>query len=268
MATSKIQIERINMTLFATGFLALVAATGPSTAHAGQSQPTARFEKELVALAQYNRTAPGDSVGTLFIGSSSIRLWNVKADFSGYRPLNHGFGGATVLDVLANYDLLTANYAPQTIIVYVGENDIVQGRDANAVAADIIALLSRLRADFPKSRIVYLSMKSSPARWLKRDAFEQANFVLMAQSELLGGFDYVDATSSLMLPGDTPDLTCFSPDGIHLSALGYARWRKIVDGYLTTRTPGSASAAAPVSTQASAKGGDPKPVNPAARPSR
>ena len=219
------------MILYAIGAMALLT-TAPAPARAEQVLMPGRFQSELVAFAQYNRTAKSDSVGTLFIGSSSIRLWNVKADFASYRPMNHGFGGATVSDVLANYDLLTANYAPQTIIVYVGENDIVQGREADAVANDVITLLSQLRTDFPKARIMYLSMKSSPARWAQRAAFERANHDILLASILLGGFDYIDVSASLMLTENRPDPDCFRADGIHLSAVGYQRWRKIIDSHL------------------------------------
>ena len=135
-------------------------------------------------------------------------------------------------DVLANYDLLTANYEPQSIIIYVGENDIVQGRDASAVAQDVIALLSQLHEDFPKTRIIVLSMKSSPARWGWRSAFELANREILLQSSATGAFDYVDVSASLMRDEDEPDPDCFRADGVHLSALGYQRWRKIIDSYL------------------------------------
>lgn len=235
MIFEKTQIERIDMRLCTFSVLALVTATGHSAALAEGLPESGRFEAELKALVEYDRSTH-DPVGALFIGSSSIRLWNVNADFAAYRPLNHGFGGATVVDVLANYDLLTARYAPETIIVYVGENDIVQGRDATAVAADVITLLTRLRGDFPKTRILYLSMKSSPARWVRRSAFEQANRQIRTKSEESRNFDYIDASTSLLLPGDAPDPECFNADGIHLSALGYQRWRKIIDNYLPVRT--------------------------------
>lgn len=229
----------------AFGLWASILAASHMAANAQDLPVNVRFEAELKALADYDRSVQGDSVGTLFIGSSSIRLWNVKADFAAYRPLNHGFGGATVVDVLANYDLLTAHYAPETIIVYIGENDIVQGRAAEAVAADVIALLARLRTDFPNARILYLSMKSSPARWARRSAFDQANRRMRDQSESKGGFDYIDVATSLMLPGHAPDPDCFSADGIHLSLIGYQRWRTIIGGYLTGQV--AKEAAAPVS---------------------
>ena len=232
------------MILYAIGAMALAMANPPSAAQAqqgwtAQAITPSRFDAELLAFAQINRGAKRAPVGTLFIGSSSIRLWNVKADFAAYRPVNHGFGGATVRDVLANYDLLTANYAPQSIIVYVGENDIVMGRDASAVAQDVVALLSQLHEDFPKAHIIFLSMKSSPARWGWRSALEHANREILLQSSAIGAFDYVDVSASLMLDMDEPDPDCFRADGIHLSAIGYQRWRKIIDGYLP-RPQGSA----------------------------
>jgi lysophospholipase L1-like esterase len=225
------------MILYAIEAIALATANAPSTAQAqqlwtGEVIAPGRFDTELLAFAQINRSARREAAGTLFIGSSSIRLWNVKADFASYRPINHGFGGATVRDVLANYDLLTANYAPQSIIVYVGENDIVQGRDASAVAQDVVTLLAQLHRDFPEARIMFLSMKSSPARLRWRPAVEQANREILLQSSAIGAFDYIDVAASLMLDADEPDPDCFRADGIHLSAAGYQRWRKIIDGFL------------------------------------
>lgn len=225
------------MILYAIGAMALATANAPSAAQThqewtGKAFAPGRFDAELLAFAQINRNARRDPVGTLFIGSSSIRLWNIKADFSSYSPVNHGFGGATVRDVLANYDLLTANYAPQSIIVYVGENDIVMGRDASAVAQDVVALLAQLHKDFPKARIMFLSMKLSPARLSWRPAVEQANREILLQSSAIGAFDYIDVAASLMRDEDEPDPACFRADGIHLSAIGYQRWRKIIDDYL------------------------------------
>lgn len=227
------------------GLLMLVAATGRSGAWAKDLPAPGRFEAELRALADYDRSLGGESVGTLFIGSSSIRLWDVKTEFAAYRPLNHGFGGATVLDVIANYALLTAHYAPETIIVYVGENDIVQGRATEAVAADVIALLARLRDDFPAARILYLSMKSSPARWARRSAFEQANRHIREQSESSRDFDYIDVSGTLLRSDEAPDPDCFSPDGIHLNMVGYRRWRQIIGGYLPNRGEGTAAGPVP-----------------------
>lgn len=228
----------------AFGLLAFVAAIGHERASAQDLPMAGRFEAELKALAAHDHHVPREAVGTLFIGSSSIRLWNVKADFAAHRPLNHGFGGATVLDVLANYDLLTTRYEPETIIVYVGENDIVHGRGAQAAADDVIMLLSRLRGDFPVARILYLSMKASPARWSRRAAFEQANREIRARSESGGGFDFIDVAASLLLPGDAPDPDCFGEDGIHLSMIGYQRWRKIISDYLTGEAGASQAALA------------------------
>lgn len=225
------------MILYAIGAMALATANVPAAAQAqqgwtAQAITPSRFDAQLMAFAQIDRSAKREPVGTLFIGSSSIRLWNVKADFAAYRPINHGFGGATVRDVLANYDLLTANYMPQSIIVYVGENDIVMGRDASAVAQDVVTLLAQLHRDFPKARIMFLSMKSSPARWSWRSAVEQANREILLQSSAIGAFDYIDVSASLMRDENELDPDCFRADGIHLSAIGYQRWRKIIDGYL------------------------------------
>ena len=54
-----------------------------------------------------------------------------------------------------------------------------------------------------------------------------------------------------MLTENRPDPDCFRADGIHLSAVGYQRWRKIIDSYLP-RAGGPAPIAGKV-TQISAQ---------------
>ena len=98
---------------------------------------------------------------------------------------------------------------------------------------------------------MYLSMKSSPARWAQRASFEQANHDILLASILLSGFDYIDVSASLMLTENRPDPDCFRADGIHLSAVGYQRWRKIIDSYLPR--PGGPAPIAGKVTQISAQ---------------
>ena len=141
-----------------TAGIAVLGASGPLHAEAPR-----RFAAEIATLTASDSGSPMAAGGALFLGSSSIRLWDVSAGLPSYPAINHGFGGATVEDVLANYAPLTAHLQPEAIILYVGENDIAAGRASAAVAGDLIALIGRLRHDFPTARIAYLSMKASPA---------------------------------------------------------------------------------------------------------
>jgi len=225
----------------------LLAVVMSVPAHAGP----VRFAAELAAIADRDRANPVADGGVLFLGSSSIRLWKLSTGFPDARTINHGFGGATVTDVLAHYDLLVGQLRPESIVVYVGENDLAQGRPARDVARDVGTLLRRLRADFPAARIAYLSIKVAPARLAHRRAIAQANALIGAQAGDTH-FDFIDAADELRLPDEAPDTSYFGRDGLHLSESGYARWNRIVRSYLArrdrpARDAGSGAAVAAVS---------------------
>jgi len=210
--------------------LLLAAAVLPAPALAGP----ARFANELAAIAERDRANPMPQGGVLFLGSSSIRLWNLGAGFPSAQAVNHGFGGATVTDVLENYELLVGGHRPDSIVVYVGENDLAQGRAAAAVAHDVGLLLARLRTDFPTARIAYLSIKYAPVRWSRRNEIARANALIGAQTRARGAprFDFIDASQDLLVSGEQPDANCYGRDGLHLNESGYARWNRIVRSYL------------------------------------
>lgn len=227
----------------------LVTATAVSAAEpAGGERPRyVRFEPEIRAFARHDQTLGGGGGSTLFVGSSSIRLWDVAHSFPAGTVINRGFGGATTPDVLHYYPEVVARHQPASIIVYVGENDIAAGAEPRMVVADVATLLARLRRDHPQARIVYLSMKPSPARWALWSKMATVNAQMRARSANGGAFDYLDVGSALLTREGAPGRQYFTPDGLHLNARGYALWTGIVDSYLKPAAPASRPAARPVS---------------------
>src|SRR5688500_13106275 len=60
--------------------------------------PAGRFEAEVRALEESTRRSPPAPGGVLFVGSSSIRLWDLERHLPGLGAINRGFGGSTVRD--------------------------------------------------------------------------------------------------------------------------------------------------------------------------
>src|SRR6266571_1807613 len=57
-----------------------------------------KWEKEIAAYEQMDRTNPPPAGALLFIGSSTIRLWKTLAqDFPTHRVINRGFGGSEIV---------------------------------------------------------------------------------------------------------------------------------------------------------------------------
>jgi lysophospholipase L1-like esterase len=208
--------------------LAAAGASGGMTAADG----FARFAPEIEAFARQGAGKAAIDDDALFVGSSSIRLWNVAGSFPEIDAVNRGFGGATTPDVLHYYRQVIAGCQPETVIVYVGENDIAAGRSPDLVAADVLTLLGKIRTDFPHARIAYLSMKHSPLREDLWDKMAAVNATVKARANASGGFDFLDVSRSLLAVDGTPDKQFYTVDGLHMNAQGYARWTAIVDAYL------------------------------------
>lgn len=207
-----------------------LAAAAPSS-EGPKPDPSFPFSNEIEAFARFDRAGPRLADATLFIGSSSIRLWDVVASFPATGIVNRGFGGATTPDVLHYYKRLLPPSPPANVIVYVGENDLATGAKPDRIAKDILTLLDRLRADYPRARIVFLSLKPSPIRWTLWPRMVEVNAIVAARAGK--DFDYMDVGKILLAPDGLPDAQLFRPDGLHMNPRGYRLWTQVVDGWLS-----------------------------------
>src|SRR5262245_33687866 len=57
------------------------------------------FESQITAFENWDRQNAFPKDPILFVGSSSIRLWQTAEAFPGAPVINRGFGGSTVADV-------------------------------------------------------------------------------------------------------------------------------------------------------------------------
>ncbi len=214
------------------------AQTTPASPARVNADPSFPFSTEIEAFAKANESGLPISEATLFIGSSSIRLWDIRGSFPDIGTVNRGFGGATTPDVLHYYKRLLPRSKPRSILVYVGENDLAGGADPGAVARNVLTLLKRLRADYPRAKIAYLSLKPSPIRWTLWPKMAAVNMTVAARSHV-SGFDYLDVGRVLLAPDGLPDASLFRPDGLHMNARGYTRWTRMVENYLDQPSPAS-----------------------------
>lgn len=195
------------------------------------ADPSFPFSNEIEAFAKANEAGPAVPDATLFLGSSSIRLWDIGHSFTDIGTINRGFGGATTPDVLHYYKRLLPRAKPRSIVVYVGENDLAAGATPDAVARNILDLMKRLRTDYPRAHIVYMSLKPSPIRWTLWPKMAAVNMAVAGRADAID-FDYLDVGKVLLAADGLPDASLFRPDGLHMNARGYERWTRLVDAYL------------------------------------
>src|SRR5262245_61214694 len=91
-----------------------------------QADDFTKWETEMAALEK--KPAEGRPGGLAFIGSSSIRLWDLKKAFPDGNALNCGFGGSQIRHSTHFAKRLLAPLKPGTIVFYAGDNDIAAKR--------------------------------------------------------------------------------------------------------------------------------------------
>jgi lysophospholipase L1-like esterase len=193
----------------------------------------ADWEQDMLRFAAQDAASPPPRHGVVFVGSSSIRLWEtLAADFPGVPVINRGFGGSELRDSTFYADRIVIPYAPRQVVLYAGENDLQMGRTPQQVVADFRTFVERVRRDLPKVRIAYISNKPSPLRAGLLEAQRQANALIKAEAGRLH-VDYIDVFTPMLDANGQPREELFVEDRLHMNRAGYELWRQKVAPYLT-----------------------------------
>lgn len=197
-----------------------------------QKQPP--FWDDVQTIKKYDAMYAPPVHPVLFVGSSSIRKWDdAEYVFADYKALNRGVGGTVINDIIFYLDDIVVKYQPSQIVLYVGENDLVNASEtADTVLNRTITLYKKIREKLPEVPIVYIAMKPSPSRDKFADKAVAANSAIKAYLAQQKNTVFVDIYP-LMLSKDgksRPEL--FVSDMLHMNKQGYAIWENAVKPYL------------------------------------
>jgi lysophospholipase L1-like esterase len=227
-------MQRVAFAILAS-FLLLGASTAPraTAIEPSRADPEAwRNEMaEFEKLDADKRPAPGSIV---FVGSSSIRMWDVAKSFPELPVLNRGFGGSQICDSTLHADLLVIRHRPRVIVFYAGDNDINSGKSAEQVHIDFRTFVAAVRKKLPVTPIAYIAIKPSIARWHLREAMQEANRLIAAGCEEDDTLEFVDVWPAMLGEVGTPRKELFLEDGLHLNAKGYELWTDLVRPFVKT----------------------------------
>lgn len=208
----------------------LLAADSPTTA--GSPATADRWAKEMRQFDEADKALPPRENGIVFSGSSSIRLWNLAESFPHVQPLNRGFGGSQYSDVVRHLDRLILRHKPRVVVLYSGDNDIKAGKSVAEVVRDVETIVERVTSASPDTKIVFLSIKPSRARWNLSSEIRGANAAIAAVCAKHEQCEFVDVWPAMLGSDGEPREQLFVKDGLHLSAEGYAIWTELVAPHL------------------------------------
>ena len=197
------------------------------------AQPTGRFEAEVAAYEAADRSAPPPTGETVFIGSSSIRLWDLQKSFPELKTINRGLIGSQLYDAVRYAERLVIPHKPRTVVIYAGDNDINGGATSEQVAVQFEQFVRTVRSRLPQVRIVFIGIKPSLQRWDVIERIRLANALIRAYAAHDDRVAFVDIDQAMLGWDERPRPSHYGADGLHLTAEGYALWTMLLRPLLT-----------------------------------
>lgn len=196
----------------------------PSPPSIPAGEDPGRWTTDVATLAAQPSPAPHPVV---FVGSSSIRLWDTLADDMAPMPvLNCGFGGSKIFDSVYWAEELVSQREPAVVVVFAGTNDLAGGspRQPEWLVERFDELVARLRVLGCAAPLVYIAISPTPSRAEHQALVEETNRLIATRCASDPRLTFVDTASALLDGAGRPDPRWFREDRLHLGPEGYALW--------------------------------------------
>lgn len=192
-----------------------------------------RFEDAIRAFEAQDETMPFAPGGAVFVGSSSVRMWNdLQSDFAPIPVLNRGFGGSFLSDSVFYADRIIAPHLPRAVVVYAGENDIGNGQSGAHVFEQFQLLVGEIHRACPNAEIFFVSIKPSPGRGAGIEQIRVANALAQDWAEQTPRVTYIDIATPMLGNDGVGRAEFFVEDGVHMKRPGYELWREVILPFL------------------------------------
>ena len=213
-------------------YVLVAAMSATCFAQENTSDEVGKWEKDFIRFEEADQKAPPKPGQVLFIGSSSIRRWDLAASFPNLDALNRGFGGSELSDSVDAFERIVAPYAPRTIVMYAGDNDISHDKTPITVYRDFQAFVVKMREQLPQTRLIYIAIKPSLKRWKLIHRIRAANALIAMECQEDDSLTFLDIDTPMI--GQNGELYefWFVKDGLHLSEVGYALWADLLRPHL------------------------------------
>jgi lysophospholipase L1-like esterase len=162
-------------------------------------------------------------------------MWDLEESFPEFDVINRGFGGSQTIDSVHFADRIVIKHAPDVVLLYAGDNDIAAGKTPKQVFEDFEAFVAKVHAALPETKIVYIAIKPSVARWNLVEDMRAANALIAAETEKHDLLAFVDIDPLMLGEDGKPREDYLLADGLHLTKDGYKVWAEVVRPHLKAK---------------------------------
>ncbi|TWU14997.1 hypothetical protein Pla52o_55340 [Novipirellula galeiformis] len=190
-----------------------------------------RWETSIVALEEKNESVRSNEESILFIGSSSIRLWDsIAQDMAPYRCIERGYGGAKFSDLAVFAKRVIEPHQYRGLVVFVA-NDVA-GRTGDHSLEQIEAwvryIIGVSQAHQPNAAIGLVEVTPTESRFAAWDKIRAVN-ALLKEIALTTPDTYLIPTAEHYLTADDqPRPELFVADKLHMNEHGYELWGSLI----------------------------------------
>ena len=205
------------------------------------SQSNMQFEEEVSLLESLDFEEKAGEKDVLFIGSSSIRLWdNIQVDMHPYSSIKRGYGGAHFYDLIHFSERLVKNHSPKAILIFVA-NDITGSNDLTNKVGDLspnevkklfkynYKLIRSIHKHIP---IFLIETTPTPKRWKVWNKILQANKKLERFCKQVPNLYFISTRDKFIGADGLPIQSLFLNDELHLNVDGYKLWSSVIKSKL------------------------------------
>lgn len=172
---------------------------------------------------------PPESI--LFLGSSSIRLWEtLKEDMAPMPLIQRGYGGAHFRDLIFYIDTILNHHDLSMIVCFVA-NDISQKKSDESVKIilrNYDYVIKRIRKKHPSLPIIQISITPTESRWHLWSKINELNLALKEYCDTHSKMVFLETTSHFLNAEGIPKKELFRTDKLHLNNDGYALWSSLI----------------------------------------
>jgi lysophospholipase L1-like esterase len=187
-----------------------------------------RWEPAIAAFEAQDAENPPAEGGIVFVGSSSIRFWKTDQDFPDLGIINRGFGGSHTSDAVQYVDRIVIKYKPRLVVFYEGDNDLSYNKTPETVFADTVTFFEKVHAALPETKIIYVAIKPSIARWNLIDQVRKTNGLVRDYAKEHDYIHFLDVEPVMLGPDGKPKPEIFLQDNLHMNQAGYDLWNQLI----------------------------------------
>lgn len=192
---------------------------------------TKRWQKEIQVIEERNAAEiyPDDSV--LFIGSSSIRLWDTIAeDMAPYTAIGRGYGGARYSDLAVFAKRLITPHRYRAVVMFVA-NDVVGKPDDRT--PEEVERLARYVCDVsrehqPEAPVFIVEITPTASRFKHWSKICAVNAKLREIALTTPGIHFIATAEHYLDDDKRPRDELFRKDRLHQNEAGYALWTRLI----------------------------------------